>query len=53
MREFDKLILDKQRNSSKDLIIKAYEGVLHSQRLMEKKILNTERQREYDKNRPP
>lgn len=50
---FEKFINDKTRFPTKDLIIQAYEGVLQEKRQLEKSILNGQRFKEYEKNRPP
>ena len=51
--EYEKFITDKKRNEPKEMIIRAYEGVLNDHRKDERNILNKERKKEYDKNRPP
>ena len=38
---------------TKALIIDAYENVLYKHRVMEKDMLNKQRQKEHEKNRPP
>ena len=50
---YEKFINDKTRHDSKDMIITAYEGVLQHNRQLEKEVLNRERCKEYEKNRPP
>lgn len=50
---FEKFINDKSRFANKELIIEAYEGVLHEKRSREKEVLNGQRFKEYEKNRPP
>ena len=51
--EYEKFVNQKTRYDSKQLIIEAYEGVLQERRLFEKNILNGQRFKEYEKNRPP
>ena len=53
MAEYEKFIGDKSRFKDKELIIDAYEGVLHHQRAGEKDLLNKKRHVEHEKNRPP
>ena len=50
---FEKIISNKNYSDSKREIISAYEGILLKQRKIEKEILNRERFKEYEKNRPP
>lgn len=51
--EFEKLISDKTRLDQKGLIIEAYESVLLERRQLEKRLLNSVRFQEFEKNRPP
>ena len=52
--EFDKFIKYKgPLPSSKELCIKAYEGILFNERNDEKEQLNKQRFKEYERNRPP
>jgi hypothetical protein len=51
--EYDLFIKDKRREDDKKLCIKAYEEILHDQRLNERSLLNLKRTTEIDKNRPP
>jgi hypothetical protein len=51
--EYEKFITDKKRSEPREMIIKVYEGVLNDHRKDERNILNKERKKEYDKNRPP
>mmetsp|Transcript_13206 Transcript_13206/g.20585 ORF Transcript_13206/g.20585 Transcript_13206/m.20585 type:complete len:136 (+) Transcript_13206:2683-3090(+) len=50
---YEKFITDKTRFNSKNLIVDAYEGVLMDDRQKEKGILNDQRFKEFEKNRPP
>jgi len=50
---FERRINDKTRHDSKQLIIEAYEEVLKEKRQHEKEVLNGQRFKEYEKNRPP
>ena len=50
---YEKFINDRTKNNSKQMIIDAYEGVLQYNRQAEKEVLNRERFKEYEKNRPP
>lgn len=52
-KKFDEFINDKTRFASKELIIQAYEAVLMDKRHQEMSILNGQRFKEYEKNRPP
>ena len=52
--EFEKFMKrDRVPEDSKALIIDAYENVLYKHRRLEKDLLNRERQKNYEKNRPP
>ena len=51
--EYEQFVNDKTRFNTKDLIIEAYESVLTDQRGSEKGILNDQRFKEFEKNRPP
>lgn len=53
LHEYEKFINDRQRFNNKELIIEAYEGVLLNKRQGELDILNKQRFKEYEKNRPP
>ena len=53
MSEYEKFINDKTRFESKKLIIEAYENILNEKRQLEKDVLNGQRFKEYEKNRPP
>lgn len=53
MEAYDKFISDRTRQNNKKLIIQAYEDLLTFGRRGEKDILNKERNKEYEKNRPP
>lgn len=44
---------DRVPENTKQLIIQAYENVLYKHRRMEKDMLNKQRMKEYEKNRPP
>ena len=44
---------DRKPEDSKVLIIEAYENVLLKHRRMEKDLLNKQRTKEFEKNRPP
>ena len=50
---YEEFVSDKTRFASKELIIQAYEGVLLEKRQLEMSILNGQRFKEYEKNRPP
>ena len=50
---YEAFINDKTRYASKELIISAYEGILSNKRIFEKSVLNGQRFKEYEKNRPP
>ena len=50
---FETFVNDKTRYESKQLIIEAYEGILQERRVFERDMLNAQRFREYEKNRPP
>mmetsp|Transcript_8432 Transcript_8432/g.14118 ORF Transcript_8432/g.14118 Transcript_8432/m.14118 type:complete len:814 (-) Transcript_8432:18-2459(-) len=50
---YEKFVNDKTRFASKELIIEAYEGILTEQRRQERELLNGQRFKEYEKNRPP
>lgn len=52
-QEYERFINDKTRFDSKRLIIEAYEEVLRDKRLKENVVLNGQRFKEYEKNRPP
>ena len=52
--EFEKFMKrDRVPLDTKALIIDAYENVLYKHRIMEKDMLNKQRQKEHEKNRPP
>ena len=52
--EFEKFMKrDRVPEDSKALIIDAYENVLYKHRRLEKDLLNRERQKNYERNRPP
>jgi hypothetical protein len=51
--KYEEFVSDKTRFASKELIIEAYEGVLLEKRRLENRILNGQRFKEYEKNRPP
>ena len=50
---YEKFINDRTKFNSKEMIIEAYEGVLQHNRQNEKEVLNRERFKEFEKNRPP
>ena len=50
---YEKFITNKNRVKTNDLIIDAYETVLHDGRIKEKDILNEQRFKEFERNRPP
>jgi len=50
---YEQFVNDKTRFASKELIIDAYEGVLSQKRKAEMEILNGQRFKEFEKNRPP
>ena len=50
---YETFINDRTQHNSKALIIEGYEGVLQHNRQNEKQVLNRERFKEYEKNRPP
>lgn len=52
-QEYEKFINDKSRFDSKTLIIQAYEEILRDKRTKEREVLNKQRFKEYEKNRPP
>lgn len=52
-QKYEEFINDKQRFDSKQLIIEAYEEVLRDKRIKENLVLNGQRFKEYEKNRPP
>ena len=52
-QKYEEFVSDKTRFESKKLIIEAYEGVLLDKRQLEMGILNGQRFKEYEKNRPP
>ena len=52
-QKYEEFVSDKSRFDSKKLIIEAYEGVLLDKRQLEMGILNGQRFKEYEKNRPP
>jgi hypothetical protein len=53
LEAYEKFINDRTQHNSKAMIIEAYEGVLSHNRTLEKDVLNRERFKEYEKNRPP
>ena len=50
---YEDFVSDKTRFDSKQLIIESYEAILQHRRMSEKDVLNGERFKEYEKNRPP
>jgi hypothetical protein len=53
LKRYEEFVSDKNRYNSKDLIIDAYESILKDARESEKMVLNDERFKEFEKNRPP
>lgn len=53
METYDKFIADRSRTDNKKLIIDAYEDILTFERAGERGLLNKQRNKEYEKNRPP
>ena len=51
--QFEKFIADKKRLDSKGLCVEVYEKILYDRRRIERDILNQERRKEIEKNRPP
>jgi len=51
--KFDKFIVERELIDAKSKCIEAYETILYDRRRNEKEILNIERRKEIEKNRPP
>ena len=50
---YEDFVSEKTRYDSKKLIIESYESILQHRRIYEKGVLNGQRFKEYEKNRPP
>lgn len=53
MSAYEQFVNDKTRFESRELVIEAYEGILEEKRQFERRVLNGQRFKEYEKNRPP
>lgn len=52
-RKFEDFIEDRTPVDRQKLLMEAFDGMLFEKRRLERSILNTKREKEYEKNRPP